>query len=101
MIRRGRFRELVATQLGLFERENGELLDACRAAESAYDAAGRDEALDRYERYADLLETAADELADMRDAYARTLDDAVAGEYSAAFDRAVARSFPEIAPHLA
>jgi hypothetical protein len=37
----------------------------------------------------------------MRDAYARTLDDAVAGEYSAAFDRAVARSFPEIAPHLA
>ena len=100
MIRRGRFRQLVRTQLGLFERDHAHLLEECRAAESAYDAVGRDDAMERYERYADLLETAADELAGMRDAYARTLDEDAAGEYAAAFDRVVARRFPEIAPHL-
>ena len=100
MIRRGRFKQLVATQLGLFEREHVHLLEAARSAASAYDAADRHEAPERYERYADLLETAADELAEMRDAYARTLDEDAADEYSAAFDSAVARRFPQIAPHL-
>jgi hypothetical protein len=100
VIRRGRFRELVGAQLALFEQEHADLLEAARSAAAAYDAADRDEAPERYERYADLLETAADGLAEMRDTYARTLDEDAADAYSAVFDRAVARRFPQIAPHL-
>jgi hypothetical protein len=99
MIRR-RFKNLVTTQLDLFEEENGDLLEACAAAEAAYDAAARDEAEERYGDYADLLETAAETLADMRDKYAFALDEEAADAYVAAFDRAAGRRFPRLAPHL-
>jgi hypothetical protein len=36
----------------------------------------------------------------MRDAYAATLAISSAEEYAAAFDRAAARRFPHVAPHL-
>jgi len=100
VIRRGRFRRLISTQLDLFEAEHAELLEACTAARAAYADADREDAQERYVEFADLLETAADGLEEMRDTYARSLDEQAAAEYTTAFDRVVERRFPEIAPHL-
>jgi hypothetical protein len=100
MFRRKRFADLVARQLALFEVEQRELIDECEAAERAYDDADRDEAEERYGDYADLVDAGADILADMRDRFARTLDDAAAAEYEATFDRAAAKRLPRFAVEL-
>jgi hypothetical protein len=97
VIRRSRFRSLVAMQLDLFAEENAELLATCEAAEAAYDAAPREEAEERYGDYADLVDAAAEQLADMRDGYAATLEESDAEAYAAAFGRAAARRFPRLA----
>ncbi len=62
-----------------------------------YDAADRDEAEERYGDYLDLVETGAELLAALRDAYANTLDEDAAAEYELAFNRAVAKRFPRFA----
>lgn len=95
--RRSRFEDLVGRQLDLFEQDQADLIAACDAAESAYDRAPRDEAEERYGEYLDLVETAADLLADLRDHYARALDEDVADEYTRTFSRAVARRLPRLA----
>jgi hypothetical protein len=100
MFRRKRFGDLVARQLALFEDEQRELIDECEAAERAYDDADRDEAEERYGDYADLVDAGADVLADMRDRFARTLDDEAAAEYEATFSRAAAKRFPRFAVEL-
>jgi hypothetical protein len=100
MFRRKRFGDLVARQLALFEDEQRELIDECEAAERAYDDADRDEAEERYGDYADLVDAGADVLADMRDRFARTLDDEAAAEYEATFNRAAAKRFPRFAVEL-
>jgi hypothetical protein len=94
MLRRRRFADLIARQLDLFVRDNLELLEDCDAAERAYDRAGRAEAEERYGDYQDLVETGTELLADLRDNFASTLDDAAADEYEEAFNRAVARRLP-------
>ena len=63
----------------------------------AYNAADRDEAEARYERYADLVETAQDELVEIRDGYAQTLDDDTAAAYEDAFNALVRRRLPRYA----
>jgi hypothetical protein len=100
MIGRRRFKAVIRTQIDLFERDHADLLAECDAAEAAYDAAPREEAEERYGAYQDLLETAADALADMRDAYAQPLDDGAAEEYIAAFDRTVVRRYPRLGPQV-
>jgi hypothetical protein len=100
MFRRKRFGDLVARQLALFEDEQRELIDECEAAERAYDDADRDEAEERYGDYADLIDAGAEILADMRDRFARTLDDAAAAEYEATFNRAAAKRLPRFAVEL-
>ena len=100
MIGRSRFKAIVKTQLDLFEQEHSDLLAASDVAEAAYNAAPREEAEERYGDYLDLLETAAEILADMRDLYAWPLEEPLDDEYTAAFDRAVARRYPRLAPHL-
>jgi len=100
VIGRGRFKTIVKTQLDLFEQEHSDLLAACDAAEAAYNAAPREEAEERYGDYLDLLESAAEVLADMRDRYARPLEESLDDEYTAAFDRAASRRYPRLAPHL-
>jgi Tfp pilus assembly protein PilF len=101
MFRRKRFSDLVARQLVLFEDEQRELIEECEAAKLAYDRADRDEAEERYGDYADLVDAGAEILADMRDRFARTLDDeAAAAEYEAAFNRAAAKRLPRFAVEL-
>ena len=97
IFRRRRFADAIARQLDLFEREQRGLIDDCIAAERAYDRADRDEAEVRYGDYVDLVETGTEVLADIRDHFAATLDDAVAEEYEEAFNRAVAKRLPRFA----
>lgn len=94
MLRKRRFADLIARQLDLFVRDNLALLDSCDEAERAYDRSERDEAEERFGDYQDLVETGTEILADLRDHFASTLDEASAEEYQQAFNRAVARRLP-------
>jgi hypothetical protein len=91
---RRRFADVIGRQLDLFVSHNLELLDACDAAERAYDQADRDEAEKRYGDYQDLVETGTEILADLRDHFAATLDDDASGQYEAEFNRAVEKRLP-------
>lgn len=92
-----RFSDVVNRQLDLFEREYAELIRDCDEAEEAYDRADRDDSEELYGDYMDLVETGTEALAELRDNYARTLDDAAAEEYTEAFNRAVAKRLPRFA----
>lgn len=96
-LRRPRFAELIERQLDLFERDHRGLIEDCVAAERAYNRAGRAEAEERYGDYVDLVETGTEVLADLRDNFASTLDDAAAEEYEEAFNRAVLKRFRRFA----
>jgi hypothetical protein len=97
VIFRRRFGEIVARQLDIFEEENGELIAGCEAAEEAYDRAPREEAEEHYGDYMDLVESGTEVLAELRDNYARRLDDDVADEYQETFNRAVLKRFSRFA----
>jgi len=73
MIFRRRFSEVIARQLDVF---------------------AEDEAESTYGDYVDLVETATEALADMRDRFARTLDEDAGEEYEEAFNRAVKKRWP-------
>jgi predicted translin family RNA/ssDNA-binding protein len=94
VLRRGRFGDVITRQLDLFEQEHAELVRECEEAEAAYDRAPRDEAEERYGDYQDLVETATEVLADLRDHYASTLGEAAAEQYEAEFNRSVGKRLP-------
>jgi hypothetical protein len=91
---RGRFVDVVQRQLDLFAAENSGLLSDVEAALAAYDRAPRDEAEERYGDFLDLVETGTDELIELRENYAFTLDPDVAEEYRDAFNDLVRRRLP-------
>jgi hypothetical protein len=93
VILRRRFGDVVSRQLDLFERDEADLLGECRTAERAYDEADGEDAEERYGAYLDLVETAAERLADLREAYAARLEPEAAARYEAAFNRAAAKRF--------
>jgi hypothetical protein len=94
VLRRRRFADVISRQLDLFVRENLELLEACDAAERQYDRAERDGAEERFGDYQDLVETGTEILADLRDNFASTLDEASADDYEDEFNRAVTKRLP-------
>jgi hypothetical protein len=98
MFGRSRFKAVVESQLDLFAREQSELLAHAGELLSRYDRAERDEAEEAFGEYADANAVAAERLEEMRDHYARTLDDG--DDYVAAFDRAVRRRWPAIGQEL-
>lgn len=98
--RRAPFSDLVARQLDLFATDNAGLLHDVDAALRAYDAAPADEAEERYGDYVDLVDTARDELEELRDAYAGTLDGETADAYREAFNDRARRRFPRIGAEL-
>jgi len=93
-MRRSRFAEVISRQLDLFVRDNLELLEACDAAERAYDRGERDLAEERFGDYQELVEDGTEILAELRDNFASTLDEETAEEYGEAFNRAVAKRLP-------
>jgi hypothetical protein len=92
-----RFSDVIRRQLDLFAGEQAGLIQDCETAERAYDDADRDEAEERYGDYMDLVETATELLAELRDNFASAMGDEAAEEYEAAFNRAVAKRFPRFA----
>ena len=94
MIFKRRFGELIDRQLDLFEQDNAELFDRVDDAEADYRAAAREEAEERFGYYQELVETGTEILAELRDNFASTLDDAAAEEYEDAFNGAVVKRLP-------
>jgi hypothetical protein len=93
---RGRFGELVRRQLDLFAEDEAGLLAEADELERAYDSAERDSAEEAYGDYQLVLDAIAERLEDVRDTYARTLDDEAAEAYAAAFGRAARRRHPRV-----
>jgi hypothetical protein len=93
MFRRSRFAKIVEAQLDLFVREHRGVLDEVHERLEAYHHADRSASEELYGDYVDAVETGTEILADMRDHYARTVDDP--DEYVIAFNKAVARRLPE------
>lgn len=91
---RRRFADVISRQLDVFAQDESALLSEVREAEQTYNRAERAEAEEKYGDYVDVVETATEALADMRDRFARTLDESTAEEYEAAFNRAVKRRWP-------
>jgi hypothetical protein len=91
---RRRFGDVISRQLDLFVRDNLGLLEECDEAERAYVRAGREEAEERFGDYQELVETGTEVLAELRDNFASTLDEAAAEEYEDAFNRAVSKRLP-------
>ncbi len=100
MLRRSRFGDVIARQLDLFVRDHGDVIAEADRKLDAYIGADRDEAEELYGDYVDLVETGTEILADIRDAYARTLDDELAERYEAEFNHAVAKRLPPFALEL-
>jgi hypothetical protein len=94
MFRRRRFADLIRRQLELFAQEQADLIGDCVAAEEAYNGAERDEAEELCGDYVDLVEAGTEILADIRDVFARTLDEDTAEGYEAEFNRAVLKRLP-------
>ena len=94
MIFRRRFADVISRQLDVFAQDEVALLAEVREAEQTYNRAEREQAEEMYGDYVDVVEAATEALADMRDGYARTLDEDAADEYEAAFNRAVKKRWP-------
>ena len=100
MIFRRRFADLVSRQLDLFAAENADLLEDVEVFLRAYNDAPKDEAEERYGDYVDRVDLAAEALAEIRNTYARTLDEDAADEYEATFEKAAAKRFPRLGSAL-
>ena len=85
---------MISRQLDLFEQDHAELIRESEKAERAYDRGARDDAEERYGDYQDVVETATEILADLRDHFAATLGEEAAEHYEAEFHRAVAKRLP-------
>ena len=69
---RGRFSEVIARQLDLFEEQDAEFLRRVDEAERAYDDADSEDAEEVYGRYQELVEHGTEALGEMREHSTRT-----------------------------
>ena len=92
--RRRPFTELIERQLRLVETDDADLIADVDAARRAYAQADSDDAEEAFGDYQLALEALKDLLVQVRDAYAATLD--APEDYERAFERAVARRWPDI-----
>jgi hypothetical protein len=95
MLGRSRYTKIVDTQIEMFLRDHRDVVDEVTERLDAYNRADRSDAEELYGDYRDALETGTEILADMRDHYARSLDEPEA--YLRAFNRSVARRLPDYA----
>jgi len=99
-LRRRRFGDVISRQLDLFEREEADLIKQCDEAERAYDRAERDDAEELYGDYMDLVESGTEALAELRWAYAATLDEEAAEAYEEEFNRTVRKRLPRFGTEI-
>jgi hypothetical protein len=95
-LRRDPFRDVIARQLDLFVADEADLLEECREKSRAYEQADREDREEAYGDWSDVVETATEALADMRDRFARTLAEDAAETYEDSFNRAVRKRWPEL-----
>lgn len=95
-----RFGDLIERQLDLFELDNAGLFERIADAEADYRSARQGEAEERFGDLQELITEGTDDLIELRDTYALTLDEETGEEYTAAFDFAVLRRFPQFALEL-
>jgi len=95
-LRRDPFRDVIARQLDLFVDDEAELLAECREKFRAYQSADREDREEAYGDWVDVVEAATEALADMRDRFARTLDEDAAEKYEDSFNRAVRKRWSEL-----
>jgi hypothetical protein len=91
---RKRFGEVITRQLGFFVEDDSDLLRDVDDALEAYNRADKDEAEELYGDYQLMIEAATDRLAELRDTYARTLDDEE--QYVQEFNAEVVRRWPAL-----
>jgi hypothetical protein len=97
IFRRRRFGDVIARQLDVFAEDEADGLFAeVREKKEQYDRADREDAEEAYGDYVDVVEAATEALADMRDRFARTLDEATGEEYEQEFNRAVKKRWPHL-----
>ena len=91
---RSGFSAVIATQLKLFQSDYAYVIDEANERLEAYNRADRDEAEELYGDYVDAVETGTELLADIRDAYARSLPEGDDERYEREFNAAVVRRLP-------
>jgi hypothetical protein len=95
-LRRDPYRDVIARQLNLFVEDEADALEECREKYRLYEQAAREDAEEAYGDFVDAVETATEALADMRDRFARTLDEDAAEVYEDSFNTAVRKRWPEL-----
>ncbi len=95
ILRRRRYGEVIERQLDLFESEDVDLLEDVDHALERYNAAEAEDAEELYGDYQLAIEAATDRLGELRDAYARTLEDPE--PYVREFNAAVIRRWRALA----
>jgi hypothetical protein len=98
--RRGRFGDVIQRQLDLFEHDHLDVIEEVVDRMAAYNRADRDEAEELYGDYVDAVETATELLADIRDAYARLLEEGIDEVYEEEFNQAVLKRWPPFASEI-
>ena len=93
MFGRARYTRVIDAQLELFVNDHRYVIEEARERLELYNRSDRSDAEELYGDYVDTVETGTEILAEMRDRYGATLDDA--DEYAAEFNRAVAKRLPE------
>ena len=94
--RRDPFRGVIARQLDLFVEDEADLLEEAREKSRAYEGADREDREEAYGDWVDVVEAATEALADMRDRFARTLDEDTAEAYEHSFNHAVRKRWPDL-----
>jgi hypothetical protein len=97
MFGRGRFAKVIKTQLDQFAVDHRGDIEECHEKLAAYNAADREDAEELYGDYVDAVEYATELLADIRDNYARYLEEAADDEYQREFNRAVEKRWKPFA----
>jgi hypothetical protein len=95
MFGRSPYAQVIGAQLELFARDHPDVIEEANDRLAAYERADRDEAEELYGDYVDAVETGTEILADVRDHYARSVDDA--DRYCLEFNKAVAKLLPSFA----
>jgi hypothetical protein len=95
--RKSRFDDVIQRQLDLFEHEHLDVIEEVVDRMEAYNRAERDEAEELYGDYVDAVETGTELLADIRDNYARMLEEGIDEIYEEDFNRAVLKRWPPFA----
>jgi len=100
MLKRGRFGKVVQRQLAIFALDDGGLLAEADAADAAWTRAEREESEELFGDYQLVVDAIGERLYEIRESYAGTLDQAIADDYRAAFNRAALKRFRRLASFL-